>query len=106
MQSLRVPHYLTLGIPTICNRVESSFDENIKDLPMGIIFITKNPDTPQVKPKLQSYQINLNDCGPMLLDAIIKIKNEIDPTLTFRRSCREGGRNYNDRNLWFLRNEY
>ena len=26
----------------------------------------------------------------MVLDGIIKIKNEIDPTLTFRRSCREG----------------
>lgn len=29
-------------------------------------------------------------CGPMVLDALIKIKNEVDPTLTFRRSCREG----------------
>lgn len=26
----------------------------------------------------------------MVLDALIKIKNEVDPTLTFRRSCREG----------------
>lgn len=26
----------------------------------------------------------------MVLDALIKIKNEQDPTLTFRRSCREG----------------
>ena len=41
-------------------------------------------------PTIDSYQIDLNDCGPMVLDAIIKIKNEIDPTLTFRRSCREG----------------
>jgi succinate dehydrogenase / fumarate reductase iron-sulfur subunit len=32
----------------------------------------------------------MDDCGPMVLDALIKIKNEIDPTLTFRRSCREG----------------
>lgn len=48
-----------------------------------------NPDNPQ-KPELKTYQINLNDCGPMVLDALIKIKNEIDPTLTFRRSCREG----------------
>ena len=32
----------------------------------------------------------MDECGPMVLDAIIKIKNEIDPTLTFRRSCREG----------------
>ncbi len=41
-------------------------------------------------PKIDSYSIDLNDCGPMVLDAIIKIKNEIDSTLTFRRSCREG----------------
>ena len=32
----------------------------------------------------------MDDCGPMVLDALIKIKDEIDPTLTFRRSCREG----------------
>ena len=32
----------------------------------------------------------MDDCAPMVLDALIKIKNEIDPTLTFRRSCREG----------------
>ncbi|KAF8686316.1 Succinate dehydrogenase [ubiquinone] iron-sulfur subunit 1, mitochondrial [Rhizoctonia solani] len=49
-----------------------------------------NPDEPASKPKLQSYTIDLNSCGPMVLDALIKIKNEIDPTLTFRRSCREG----------------
>jgi len=41
-------------------------------------------------PRLDSYWIDLNECGPMVLDALIKIKNEIDPTLTFRRSCREG----------------
>ncbi|KAI0254562.1 iron-sulphar subunit protein of succinate dehydrogenase [Lactifluus subvellereus] len=49
-----------------------------------------NPDEPQKKPELQSYTINLNECGPMILDALIKIKTEMDPTLTFRRSCREG----------------
>jgi succinate dehydrogenase / fumarate reductase iron-sulfur subunit len=41
-------------------------------------------------PRVDSYVLDLDDCGPMVLDAIIKIKNEIDPTLTFRRSCREG----------------
>jgi len=41
-------------------------------------------------PRVDSYTIDLDDCGPMVLDALIKIKNEIDPTLTFRRSCREG----------------
>jgi len=36
------------------------------------------------------YPVDLNQCGPMVLDALIKIKNEDDSTLTFRRSCREG----------------
>jgi succinate dehydrogenase / fumarate reductase iron-sulfur subunit len=41
-------------------------------------------------PTIDSYEIDLDQCGPMVLDAIIKIKNEVDSTLTFRRSCREG----------------
>ena len=41
-------------------------------------------------PKLDTYQVDLDNCGTMVLDALIKIKDEIDPTLTFRRSCREG----------------
>ncbi len=41
-------------------------------------------------PHIDEYTVDLDDCGPMILDAIIKIKNEQDPTLTFRRSCREG----------------
>ncbi|KAH8603111.1 alpha-helical ferredoxin [Bisporella sp. PMI_857] len=49
-----------------------------------------NPDEPSSKPKMQSYTLDLNKTGPMMLDALIRIKNEIDPTLTFRRSCREG----------------
>ncbi len=39
---------------------------------------------------MSTYPVDLNECGPMVLDALIKIKNEQDPTLTFRRSCREG----------------
>ena len=49
-----------------------------------------NPDTPSEKPRMQSYTLDLNKTGPMVLDALIRIKNELDPTLTFRRSCREG----------------
>lgn len=69
-----------------------------------------NPDKPEEKPSiqvsffcnfrkiakflkqffLQSYKVDMGSCGPMVLDALIKIKNEMDPTLTFRRSCREG----------------
>lgn len=41
-------------------------------------------------PSMDTYEIDLDKCGPMVLDAIIYIKNELDPTLTFRRSCREG----------------
>jgi succinate dehydrogenase / fumarate reductase iron-sulfur subunit len=48
-----------------------------------------SPDDGQ-NPRYDSYQIDLDDCGPMVLDALIKIKSELDPTLTFRRSCREG----------------
>lgn len=49
-----------------------------------------DPDHPSDKPRMQSYTLDLNKTGPMMLDALIRIKNEVDPTLTFRRSCREG----------------
>lgn len=48
-----------------------------------------SPDTVE-KPYYQEFTLNTNDCGPMVLDALIKIKGEIDSSLTFRRSCREG----------------
>lgn len=41
-------------------------------------------------PRIDKYYVDLDECGPMMLDALIKIKNETDSTLTFRRSCREG----------------
>jgi len=49
-----------------------------------------SPDKPTEKPHMQTYTLDLNKTGPMMLDALIRIKNEVDPTLTFRRSCREG----------------
>lgn len=48
-----------------------------------------NPDD-EANPHVDTYEVDMAECGPMVLDALIKIKNEIDPTLTFRRSCREG----------------
>ncbi|MBM5812623.1 MAG: succinate dehydrogenase iron-sulfur subunit [Gammaproteobacteria bacterium] len=48
-----------------------------------------DPESGQ-KPRIDRFEIDLDACGPMVLDALLKIKNEIDPTLTFRRSCREG----------------
>lgn len=50
----------------------------------------QDPEKPGDKPRMQEYNVDMNSCGPMVLDALIKIKNEMDPTLTFRRSCREG----------------
>jgi succinate dehydrogenase / fumarate reductase iron-sulfur subunit len=48
-----------------------------------------DPESGQ-NPRYDTYEVDMATCGPMVLDALIKIKNEIDPTLTFRRSCREG----------------
>ena len=48
-----------------------------------------NPDDGK-NPSIDTYHVDINDCGPMVLDGLIWIKNHIDPTLTFRRSCREG----------------
>ncbi|MDH3475196.1 MAG: succinate dehydrogenase iron-sulfur subunit [Rhodospirillales bacterium] len=48
-----------------------------------------DPDS-GANPRIDIYHIDLDDCGPMVLDALIKIKDEVDATLTFRRSCREG----------------
>ena len=48
-----------------------------------------DPDSGE-NPRMDTYDVDMTSCGPMVLDALIKIKNEIDPTLTFRRSCREG----------------
>jgi len=41
-------------------------------------------------PKVDTFILDLDAFGPMILDALIYIKNEVDSTLTFRRSCREG----------------
>jgi succinate dehydrogenase / fumarate reductase iron-sulfur subunit len=48
-----------------------------------------SPDD-EANPRIDTYEVDLDKCGPMVLDALIKIKNETDQTLTFRRSCREG----------------
>ncbi len=48
-----------------------------------------DPDSDK-NPQLDTYEVDMDSCGPMVLDALIKIKNEMDSTLTFRRSCREG----------------
>ena len=48
-----------------------------------------DPDSGE-NPRLDTFEVDLDSCGPMVLDALLKIKNEVDSTLTLRRSCREG----------------
>ena len=48
-----------------------------------------SPDDDQ-NPRVDTYEVDMDNCGPMVLDAVMKIKSDIDPSLTFRRSCREG----------------
>jgi succinate dehydrogenase / fumarate reductase iron-sulfur subunit len=48
-----------------------------------------DPDS-EGNPRIDTFEVDLDDCGPMVLDALIWIKNKIDSTLAFRRSCREG----------------
>ena len=78
--------------PTIASRSYATVESTTEPAPKNKTFKVYrwNPDTPSEKPRMQEYTIDLNKTGPMMLDALIRIKNEIDPTLTFRRSCREG----------------
>src|SRR5215204_4551971 len=48
-----------------------------------------NPDDGR-PPRIDTFFVDRDDCGPMVLDALLWIKNKVDPTLTLRRSCREG----------------
>jgi hypothetical protein len=77
-----------VGIPKIefGQNLSSDDKKNLKRFDI-YRFDPENTDAPK---KVMSYFVNLKDCGPMVLDALIKIKDEMDPTLTFRRSCREG----------------
>ena len=84
--------------------VEFTLPANSKVNPNGKVFKLSDPSGKGVRkcriyrwspdddqnPRLDTYYVDLNDCGTMVLDLLIKIKNEADPTLTFRRSCREG----------------
>jgi succinate dehydrogenase / fumarate reductase iron-sulfur subunit len=63
--------------------------------PAGAVRVKKfeiyryDPDSRE-NPRLDTFEVDLDECGPMVLDALFWIKNKVDSTLTFRRSCREG----------------
>lgn len=65
--------------------IDSSDGKNTKEVKI----YRYNPDNND-KPRIDIYQLDLEKCGVMVLDALIYIKDNIDSTLTFRRSCREG----------------
>ena len=74
------------------SRVEKGKRHNNGDLmskPQAFEIYRWNPDDDN-NPRLDQYAVDTESCGPMVLDALLKIKDEIDSTLTFRRSCREG----------------
>ena len=82
-----------MGSQTGVRGLASAPDLKLKSAPAPRIKYFKiyrwDPEQKQ-KPYVSTYPVDLDDCGPMVLDALLKIKNEQDPSLTFRRSCREG----------------
>jgi succinate dehydrogenase / fumarate reductase iron-sulfur subunit len=80
-----------LRLPPNSRISEGKVHGNLEDegYPKKVIIYRYDPDSGE-NPRIDTFYIDLNKCGPMVLDALIKIKNEVDSTLTFRRSCREG----------------
>jgi len=83
MAELRLPPNSRISEGKVHVSLESS------DSPKKLRIYRYDPDLAE-NPRMDTYEIDLEKCGPMVLDALIKIKNELDPSLTFRRSCREG----------------
>lgn len=69
---------------------DPSLTEEQKKTMKRFLVYRSTPSNNNDQPKLMSYYIDLKTCNPMYLDALFKIKDESDSTLTFRRSCREG----------------
>ena len=67
----------------------SHINKTPSEIPKIMKIYRWDPETKD-NPRLDTYEIDQKKCGPMVLDALMKIKDEIDTTLTFRRSCREG----------------
>ena len=66
------------------------YKSNGQGLDKKTFFIYRFDPEKKENPSIDHYELDISDCGPMVLDALISIKNKLDPTLTFRRSCREG----------------
>ena len=79
----------TLAANSVVGKGKTHPTPNGAKQPKTFVIYRYNPDSNE-NPRRDRYTIDLASCGPMVLDALIKIKSEIDSTLTFRRSCREG----------------
>ena len=64
---------------------EQSGSKNIK-----IVNVYRWNPTDGKNPRVDTFEVDMDNCGPKVLDVLFKIKNEIDPSLTFRRSCAHG----------------
>lgn len=65
-------------------------DHDAKNIKVFEVYRYNPEDTEQQNPYIDRFEIDLDKCGPMVLDALIKMKSDQDSSLTFRRSCREG----------------
>lgn len=69
---------------------DSSLTEADKAGKKQFLVYRSDPSNADDEPRLMSYWVDLSQCGPMYLDVLVKIKDEFDSSLSFRRSCREG----------------
>ena len=79
----------TLPINSIVKKGKTFTDISKSENMLTVEVYRFNPDS-KSNPYTDTYLLNKENFGPMALDVLIYIKSKIDPTLTFRRSCREG----------------
>jgi len=64
--------------------------EGAKNVRVFEVYRYNPEDAQKTNPHIDKFEIDMDECGPMVLDALIKIKSDHDSSVTFRRSCREG----------------
>lgn len=75
---------------SLLKKIIPSINKTIKSSKINLNIYRWNPETINIKPYMQNIELDRKTCGPMVLDAILKAKNEVDSSISFRRSCREG----------------
>ena len=62
--------------------------EGAKNIKRFIVY-RYDPDSGE-NPRTDTFEVDMDTCGPMVLDGLLKIKDQMDSSLSLRRSCREG----------------